>query len=99
MPGRIGLLIHAESGPGVLHQITGVIARHAGDIVSVDILENRPPSTRVYLELDVLDRQQIRFDVGYRLPGMQAPATPDEVVTGETLGLPIAASFGIGESF
>jgi outer membrane protein insertion porin family/translocation and assembly module TamA len=41
----------------------------------------------------------IRFDVGYRVPGMQAPATPDEGVPGETLGLPIAASFGIGESF
>lgn len=55
MAGRIGLLIHAESGPGVLHQITGVIARHGGDIVSVDILESRPPETRVYLELDVPD--------------------------------------------
>jgi energy-converting hydrogenase B subunit Q len=53
MPARIGLLIHAESGPGILHQITGVIARHAGDIVSVDILESRPPETRVYLEVDV----------------------------------------------
>jgi energy-converting hydrogenase B subunit Q len=55
MAGRIGLLIHAESGPGVLHQITGVIARHGGDIVSVDILESRPPETRVSLEIDVPD--------------------------------------------
>ena len=41
MAGRIRLLIHADSGPGVLHQITGAIARHGGDIVSVDILEGR----------------------------------------------------------
>jgi energy-converting hydrogenase B subunit Q len=53
MADRIGLLIHAEPGPGILHQITGVIARHAGDIVSVDILESRPPVTRVYFEIDV----------------------------------------------
>lgn len=41
----------------------------------------------------------VRFDVGYRVPGLQAPASPDEGVPGETFGLPIAASFGIGESF
>ena len=50
---RIGLLVHAESGPGILHRITGVIAVHAGDIVSVDIIESRPPQTRVYFELDL----------------------------------------------
>jgi energy-converting hydrogenase B subunit Q len=53
MAGRIGLLIHAEAGPGVLHRITGVIAEHGGDIVSVDILESRPPETRVYLEIEM----------------------------------------------
>lgn len=53
MPERVGLLVHAESGPGILHAITGVIARHRGDIVSVDILESRPPETRVYFEIDV----------------------------------------------
>ncbi|MDZ4798320.1 MAG: DUF5612 domain-containing protein [Bryobacteraceae bacterium] len=55
MPARIGLMIHANSGPGVLHEITGAIAQHSGDIVSVDILESRPPQTRVYFEIDVPD--------------------------------------------
>lgn len=55
MPARIGLMIHANSGPGVLHEITGAIARHRGDIISVDILESRPPRTRVYFEIDVAD--------------------------------------------
>jgi outer membrane protein insertion porin family/translocation and assembly module TamA len=41
----------------------------------------------------------VRFDLGYRVPGLQAPSAPDEGVPSETLGLPIAASFGIGESF
>lgn len=53
MPKQLGLLVHAQSGPGVLHGITGVIATHGGDIVSVDILESRAPETRVYFELDV----------------------------------------------
>lgn len=53
MPERVGLLVHAQSGPGVLHGITGAIASHGGDIVSVDILESNPPETRVYFEIDV----------------------------------------------
>jgi len=50
---RIGLLVHAESGPGVLHQLTGVIARHQGDITLVEILETRPPESRIYFEIDL----------------------------------------------
>ena len=41
----------------------------------------------------------VRFDLGLRVPGMQGPSTPDEGQPVKTLGLPIAASFGIGESF
>jgi energy-converting hydrogenase B subunit Q len=48
---EIGLLVRAASGPGVLHQLTGVIARHLGDITLVEIVENRPPETRVYFEI------------------------------------------------
>ena len=43
----------AQAGPGVLHQLTGVIARHQGDIASVDILENRQSGSRLYLEIDL----------------------------------------------
>ena len=48
---RIGVEIRAGSGPGILHQLTGVIARHEGDIVSVEILENRPDDARTYFEV------------------------------------------------
>ena len=42
----------------------------------------------------------IRFDLGYRIPGLQAPAdAADEGTPGDIFGLPLAASFGIGESF
>jgi len=35
----------------VLHQVTGVIARHQGDITSVEILANRPEQARTYYEI------------------------------------------------
>ena len=41
----------------------------------------------------------IRLDVGYRVPGLQAPDSPDERTPDELFGLPIAVSFGIGEPF
>jgi outer membrane protein insertion porin family/translocation and assembly module TamA len=43
----------------------------------------------------------VRFDLGFRIPGMQAPAgARDEGVPSKGLfNLPMAASFGIGEAF
>jgi energy-converting hydrogenase B subunit Q len=49
---RTGLLVVAKSGPGVLHELTGVIAAHNGDIASVEIIEQQPES-RVYFEIDL----------------------------------------------
>jgi energy-converting hydrogenase B subunit Q len=50
---KTGLLVRAESGPGVLHQLTGVIARHHGDITLVEIVESRPPEARIYFEIEL----------------------------------------------
>ena len=41
----------APTGPGVLHQLTGVIARHGGDISSVEILSDWEGLSRTYLEI------------------------------------------------
>jgi outer membrane protein insertion porin family/translocation and assembly module TamA len=42
----------------------------------------------------------IRLDVGYRVPGLQAPAgATDEGIPTTTFGIPMAISFGIGEAF
>ena len=49
---RIGLLVGVKEGTGVLHELTGVIARHGGDIASVDIVEQGPRS-RIYFEIDL----------------------------------------------
>jgi energy-converting hydrogenase B subunit Q len=54
MPAKtIGLLVEAVSGPGVLHELTGVIARHQGDITLVEILERAPEGARVYFEVEL----------------------------------------------
>jgi energy-converting hydrogenase B subunit Q len=47
----IGIVVHAIGSTGVLHQLTGVIARHQGDISSVEILDNRPADARTYFEV------------------------------------------------
>jgi energy-converting hydrogenase B subunit Q len=46
-----GLVVHAVGTTGVLHQLSGVIARHEGDITSVEILVNRPEEARTYFEV------------------------------------------------
>jgi energy-converting hydrogenase B subunit Q len=63
MAERIGLVVEAEPGPGILHKITGVIAHHRGDISSVDIVESRPPRTRVYFEIDVENSQAMLNEI------------------------------------
>jgi len=50
---KLGLVLRTISGPGVLYQLTGVIARHEGDIRSVSIIEYGPMETRIYFEIDI----------------------------------------------
>jgi energy-converting hydrogenase B subunit Q len=47
----LALVATTETGPGILHQLTGVIARHLGDISSVEILEGGQDASRIYLEI------------------------------------------------
>jgi energy-converting hydrogenase B subunit Q len=46
-----GLVIHADAGLGVLHELTGVIARHRGDITSVEIIQQGSVEARIYFEI------------------------------------------------
>ena len=48
---NIGLMIHADAGLGVLHELTGVIARHRGDITSVEIIDQGSIEARIYFEI------------------------------------------------
>jgi len=47
----IGILVYATGRTGVLHQLTGVIAQHEGDITSVAILGNWPQEAQTYFEV------------------------------------------------
>jgi len=47
----IGVLVRTTGRTGVLHQLTGVIAHHEGDITSVEILQNWPAENRTYFEV------------------------------------------------
>jgi len=44
-------MIHARAGLGVLHELTGVIAGHRGDITSVEIIEQGSSEARIYFEI------------------------------------------------
>ena len=46
-------MVHADPGPGVLHQLTGVIAAVRGDIASVEIVNAGADGARVYFEVDL----------------------------------------------
>jgi energy-converting hydrogenase B subunit Q len=48
----VGLLVTTRSGTGVLHELSGVIARHRGDISSVEIVDRSATQTRVYFEIE-----------------------------------------------
>jgi energy-converting hydrogenase B subunit Q len=62
----IGLHIRARSGPGILHDLTGVIARHQGDITSVEIVERGPDETRIYFEVEVRDGDALAAELRER---------------------------------
>lgn len=50
---NIALLVTARSGTGVLAQLTSAIARHEGDITSVEIIAIEGETTRVSFELEL----------------------------------------------
>ncbi len=62
---RLGIEIAADAGPGILHETTGVIARHQGNILSVEIMEERPEEARTYFEIELPgDAEALLRDLG-----------------------------------
>ncbi len=62
---RLGIEIAAESGPGILHETTGVIARHHANILSVEIVEERPDEARTYFEIEMPgDAEELLRELG-----------------------------------
>ncbi|HEY0799046.1 MAG TPA: DUF5612 domain-containing protein [Candidatus Baltobacteraceae bacterium] len=50
---KTAIEVLADSGSGVLHELTGVIARFKGDIASVEIVEEKPPHAHVVFEIEI----------------------------------------------
>jgi energy-converting hydrogenase B subunit Q len=59
MSEKIGLLVEADPGPGILHKLTGVIAQHGANITSVDIVEER----QTYFEIEATDEAAVIEDL------------------------------------
>jgi energy-converting hydrogenase B subunit Q len=55
MTQKFGLTVRADSGPGVMHQMTGVIAQHRGNISSIDITSEGAVDARIYFEIDMAE--------------------------------------------
>ena len=68
---RIGLEIRAGTGPGILHQLTGVIARHEGNIESVEIIGVTGAVTRIYFEIAMPADPAVMLDELSKLPVVQ----------------------------
>src|SRR5579871_247014 len=54
MSEKIGVLVDADPGPGILHQLAGVIAQHRGNITSVEIIAE----SQTYFEILMEDRPE-----------------------------------------
>ncbi|MGD1091875.1 MAG: DUF5612 domain-containing protein [Bryobacteraceae bacterium] len=64
MSEKIGVLVEADPGPGILHKLTGVIAGHGANITSVDIIEER----QTYFEIEVTDEAAAVIEDLSKLP-------------------------------
>ena len=53
MSEKLGILVRVDSGLGVLHQLTGVIAAQQGDISTVAIVDSREDEARIYFEVEL----------------------------------------------
>ena len=54
MPDKLGVMIRSDAGPGILHQLTGVIAKRRANISSVEINES-DGDARTYFEIETAD--------------------------------------------
>lgn len=72
-PDRIGVVIEARDEPGVLHELTGVMARHRANISSVEILVSPVEGlSRLYFELEEVAQPKALLEELSSAPGVQS---------------------------
>lgn len=67
----IGMMVWTGTGPGILHQLTGVIAAHQGNISSVDIVWDSPDEARTFFEIDVPSDPAALLEDVQKLPSVR----------------------------
>ena len=60
---KLGLVIHADSGTGILHKLTGVIAEHHGNIASVAIMQEREEGAYIFFEVLTPEQEELIRDL------------------------------------
>jgi energy-converting hydrogenase B subunit Q len=68
----IGIMVRTASGPGILHQLSGVIARHQGDITTVEIVDRGAEGSRIYFEIDLPEDPEELSDELRRTPAVRS---------------------------
>jgi energy-converting hydrogenase B subunit Q len=56
---QLALVLTTRSGPGVLHEVSGIIAAHQGDITTFTIVDHGEAQTRLLLEVSVPDGESL----------------------------------------
>ena len=60
---KLGLVIHADSGTGILHKLTGVIAEHQGNIASVAIMQEGDEDAYIFFEVFTPEQESMIRDL------------------------------------
>jgi energy-converting hydrogenase B subunit Q len=68
---KLGLVIHADSGTGILHKLTGVIAEHQGNITSIAIMQEREEGAIIFFEVLTPEQEALISDL-QKLPVVRA---------------------------
>jgi energy-converting hydrogenase B subunit Q len=55
---KVGLVVHTDPGPGIMHQMSGVIASCNGNITSIAIMERHTDVERIYFEIELPGEQE-----------------------------------------
>jgi energy-converting hydrogenase B subunit Q len=62
MAAKFGIMVSTGEGVGILHQLTGVIAKRGGNITSVEILAEVAGEARTFFEIDEVEDAEGLFE-------------------------------------
>src|SRR5206468_5246773 len=68
MSERFGVQLRVDAGLGVLHELTGAIARRQGDVALVEILGKHDGELRIYFEIEIPENPDALVDELRALP-------------------------------